>query len=70
MTYLKDILKAGQDEYYRTGNKFVKARGVFRGYDFELTKSHQNRVKRKRKIYGRALRVITRLVDIELKGKM
>ena len=61
MTYLKDILKAGRDEYFRTGDQYVKSRGVFRGYDFELMKSHQNRVKRKRKIYGRALRVITKL---------
>jgi hypothetical protein len=61
VTYLKDILKAHADEYYRTGDKFVKSRGIFRGYEFEVIKSHQCRVKRQRKMYGRTLRVITKL---------
>lgn len=61
MTYLKDILQSHAKEYFRTGQQYVKSRGFFRGYDFELMKSHQNRVKRQRKIYGRALRVITKL---------
>jgi hypothetical protein len=61
VTYLKDILQSHAKEHYRTGDQYVKSRGIFRGYDFELMKSRLNRIKRKRKIYGRALRVITKL---------
>jgi hypothetical protein len=65
MSYLKDILNAHHEEYYRTGNIIVKSFGWRMCHRSNHLKFSIVRAKRIRKIYGRTLRVITRLKAIE-----